>query len=36
MNVLRERLSFTKRAGGRSARDAGSYVNGACYNPPHP
>lgn len=33
MNSLRERLSFAKRAGGRSSRSGDTYVNGACYNP---
>ena len=33
MNSLRERLSFAKRAGGRSTRSPDTYVNGACYNP---
>lgn len=34
MNALRERVSFARRAGGRSTRTGGGkYVNGACYNP---
>jgi hypothetical protein len=33
MNALRERVSFARRAGGRSARTGPSFVNGACYNP---
>lgn len=33
MNALRERISFAQRAGGRSNRSGGTYVNGACYNP---
>tara|TARA_R110002049_G_scaffold234480_2_gene407709 strand:- start:180 stop:1196 length:1017 start_codon:yes stop_codon:yes gene_type:complete len=33
MNSLRERVSPTKRAGGRSARNGPSYINGATYNP---
>ena len=33
MNAARERLSFTKRSGGRATRNAGGYVNGALYNP---
>lgn len=32
-NSLRERLSFARRAGGRSVRSGPSYVNGAAYNP---
>lgn len=33
MNAIRERLSTIQRAGGRSARVGGSYINGAAYNP---
>lgn len=33
MNSLRERVSPTKRAGGRSARNGPSYINGATFNP---
>lgn len=33
MNAIRERLSNIQRAGGRSARQGGSYINGAAYNP---
>ena len=32
-NALRERVSFAGRAGGRSARNGPSYINGASYNP---
>ncbi|MFC3630669.1 hypothetical protein ACFOM8_14565 [Paracoccus angustae] len=33
MNSLRDRLAFAKRAGGRSSRSGGTYINGAAYNP---
>ena len=33
MNSLRERVSFAKRAGGRSSRTGDTFVNGASYNP---
>ncbi len=33
MNAIRERVSIIQRAGGRSARMGGSYINGAAYNP---
>ncbi len=33
MNSLRERLTFAKRAGGRSSRSGDTFVNGGCYNP---
>lgn len=32
-NALRERVSFTRRAGGRAARSGPSYINGTCFDP---
>lgn len=33
MNSVRDRLAYAKRAGGRGSRSAGTYINGAAYNP---
>ena len=33
MNALRERVSFARCSGGRSARTGPSYVDGACFDP---
>ena len=33
MNAIRERVSIIQRAGGRSARNGPSYINGAAYSP---
>lgn len=33
MNAIRERVSMIQRAGGRSARNGPSYINGAAYSP---